>query len=318
MLTGLNAEQLFEEVIIRDHTFGSLLQEIKAAYDSFLSDHGVSIPEDAVGIVGPGAGASSAARSSAPIRPPVTPPEIRARPPSEHSEHAIDRARRRWMIELEEDLTVRRDDSKESSELERENAALRRLVKRLRVDLAAENGSAAKVPAAKAPPAQASSQKAPKPLRRPDASWTPMPFKVSGLVRHAAATPAVSSSAPARPPSVGVPQAAEALPRLLPPVGDGDVSTRSDSASTVTAGGSICEVPNPSPWSETKVKLREAARPTTVPPVDLSRISGFVDDDSQEAEGEEEGEEEAAERTLTPDALAEAQEEAYAGSAQKT
>eukprot|EP00747_Dinoflagellata_sp_TGD_P084580 gnl/TRDRNA2_/TRDRNA2_162566_c1_seq2.p1 gnl/TRDRNA2_/TRDRNA2_162566_c1~~gnl/TRDRNA2_/TRDRNA2_162566_c1_seq2.p1 ORF type:complete len:376 (+),score=59.37 gnl/TRDRNA2_/TRDRNA2_162566_c1_seq2:766-1893(+) len=51
---ALNAEDLFEEIIRRDRTYGPLLREIKVAYDIFLRDHGTSVPSTAVALRGAG------------------------------------------------------------------------------------------------------------------------------------------------------------------------------------------------------------------------------------------------------------------------
>jgi len=250
VLTGLSAEELFNEVIRRDRTFGALLYEIKAAYDVFLRSHGASVPEDPIAVVGPGA---SNVRNLSPSPPPTPPGGVR----SDHAQLAVDAARRRWDKEIE-DLTARRDDAKECAELDRENAALRKLVKRLRVDLVAESDG--KVPEAH--------RKSTKPLRRPEASWGPPPQK---LLAVKAAAPLLAT--------------ASKLPQPFAPVRSptgGTESARSES--TVSAGGS-CEVQAMSPWCSPEAigtPVREVCKPAYVPGLDLSRISWLIDEDSQE------------------------------------
>jgi len=127
-LSGLRADRLFDKVIAADHVYGPLLREIKAAYDAFLRVHGASLPD---GPVAPHGFVQEKARLEASAAVPTKEEEL---PIS--MEAAVDAARRPWMVLA--GSTARGEETK-VLELERENTALRGLVRRLRTDLKAES-----------------------------------------------------------------------------------------------------------------------------------------------------------------------------------
>lgn len=120
----LGAEELFDEVICRDRAFGPLLAQIKSAYDGFLRDRGVAVPAAPV---------AALQEEVAPRRRILdgTPQADLAL-----SELAVEAARRALLDP--EDLTPREPPSEfaKAYELQRENAALRRLLERMRHDAA--------------------------------------------------------------------------------------------------------------------------------------------------------------------------------------
>jgi len=311
VLTGLSAEELFEQVIRRDNTFGSLLQEIKVAYESFLGEHGVAIPSDPIAIAGPST--SVAARTQPqPDAVPPTPPDVR----SNHAELAVDAARRRLWKEMQEDMTARNgDEVEECDALERENAALRKLVKRLRVDLVAESemleGEAI--------------VKEAKPRRRPDASWGPPPRKDAVSAGGSKVPKALGLTAlPATTTGIPAATASASMPTLA--IDIEYASARSEGSSTVSGGGS-CEVLNTTPWCLPEARKRMVAsdsdqmiRPSGIPALDLSRISWLIDEESQEGtvtesyDDSQDAAGEALDSTLIPQGVQlQASESIYAG-----
>ncbi|CAE8618500.1 unnamed protein product, partial [Polarella glacialis] len=130
---NLSASLLFEECIRRDRAYGQLLREIKAAYDGFLRDRGVTSPPTAL--------------ISMPST--VAPVEDTARSAGEAlgaAEMAVEAARRPWIEDIDGSTTERRDGKEVISssrrrapakvkKLEKENEALRELVRRFRTEL---------------------------------------------------------------------------------------------------------------------------------------------------------------------------------------
>jgi hypothetical protein len=275
-LSQLSAQELFAEVIWQDKTFGPLLEEIKAAYEAFLADRGASIPKEAIALLGPGA--ASAARPSAPS----TPPQNRC----DASEILVDAARRRWAEE--EDLTARGDAAKENGLLEKENAALRKLVKRLRQDLVADSEAAQKTPqqlrrheASSKTPAKRP-QVAPLPAALPEQRTTKVTLPTKAF-RAAALLPAPAEESVAKSGAV-----ISELPKFWSrdDAGVGQ-SSRSEGASTSSLDAEI-EAITSNLWAsreaiaqQATVAGREFRRPSIVPAVDLSRISDEPEYDQQ-------------------------------------
>lgn len=137
----LSPSELFDAVIRRDKTFGDLLFEIKAAYESFLLDHDVPLPVN-----------------------PLPVPEVKQQPRKSRislvaamslsdlfslndndeddfkpSEMAVDAARRPW-IDLQEGSPSQERQVKKAHQLERENEALRLLVERLQAEVDEHGG----------------------------------------------------------------------------------------------------------------------------------------------------------------------------------
>eukprot|EP00448_Togula_jolla_P038970 CAMPEP_0170643190 /NCGR_PEP_ID=MMETSP0224-20130122/41746_1 /TAXON_ID=285029 /ORGANISM="Togula jolla, Strain CCCM 725" /LENGTH=412 /DNA_ID=CAMNT_0010973987 /DNA_START=27 /DNA_END=1266 /DNA_ORIENTATION=+ len=146
--SGLGASTLFEEVIRRDRIYGAVLREAKDAYDAFLRHHGTAVPS--APIASKALVSAAAAVSQGHQRATELPQQSPQRPRSaaqggaaarlqpgrperlSYVELAVDAARRPWTAGGEE---VLRGDQVKVQELERENAALRLLVQRLRQEL---------------------------------------------------------------------------------------------------------------------------------------------------------------------------------------
>lgn len=120
----LGAEELFDEVIRRDRAFGPLLAQIKSAYDGFIRDRGVAVP------TAPVAALQEEVAMKRRILDGTPQADLAA------SEVTVEAARRAFLGP--EDLTPREplSDFAKAYELQRENAALRRLLERMRHDAA--------------------------------------------------------------------------------------------------------------------------------------------------------------------------------------
>jgi len=304
--TELGAAALFDEVIRCDRTYGPILAEIKAAYDTFLGDRGASVPEDPIAVVGFVTGDSTAsdARPGAPKR------SSEQLSTSGAAELAVDAARRRWTEP--EDMTSRGDFAKES-ELERENAAVRALVERLQVDLEnakesdrrkQEQRERAKKVLERHENLQRFKQES-APQVRPD-PWQQLPPEGAQFQRSepaglppedptaAGAPPASTPLKPALPIPVRgfqMPELKVSLPATTGAQSGRWSSARSSSASTISDVHSIDDShlwplglwaarqtpPGPS--------ALQAGRPLEVPTLDLSRISWLIDEASESNEG---------------------------------
>jgi len=116
----LGAEELFDEVIRRDRAFGPLLAQIKSAYDGFLRDRGVAVPTEPVAALQQEVATKRRILDGTP------------QADLAHSELTVEAARRALLDP--EDVTPREplSDFAKAYELQRENAALRRLLQRMR------------------------------------------------------------------------------------------------------------------------------------------------------------------------------------------
>lgn len=127
----LSPAELFDEVIRRDKTFGDLLSEIKAAYESFLLDRGAPLPLNPLPPPPP-----------APMPKPAVAAALVALStgggPLSAAELAVDAVRRPW-IGLGTDGGGGRG-RKQVLALERENEALRCLVQRLQGEANGQEG----------------------------------------------------------------------------------------------------------------------------------------------------------------------------------
>lgn len=279
----LGAAALFDEVIRCDRTYGPILAEIKAAYEMFLGDRGASVPEDPIAVVGFATGGSTASDAR---------PSAKRSSERHNAELAVDAARRQWTDP--EDMTSRGDYAKES-ELERENAAVRALVQRLRTDLQLENArendrkrqdefnAVEQQKLHKVQQVPAHNQNWQRVAQEPDAaqaSPAPMPVKPALPVPAKPALPI-----PIRGFQVKVSQQAAGGAQS-----GRWSSARSSSASTI----SVRSVDDSQLWPLGLWAARQtppgptalqATRPLEVPTLDLSRISWLIDEASEGDEG---------------------------------
>lgn len=120
---NLSANILFDEVIRRDQNFGPLLQEIKLAYEAFLDDRGMPPPTAPIDIES-SASAAEAAKKDESVAGEENAAEI-----------ALDAVRRPWMETSVDGGPIRGRAPAKVRKLQKENAALRELVRRFRAEL---------------------------------------------------------------------------------------------------------------------------------------------------------------------------------------
>jgi hypothetical protein len=139
---SLGAGALFEEAIRRDSTYGELLREIKEAYESFLGAQGLTVPEDPVGVlqadfedaavltIATGESAAASQKRSGQS-------SSRGKGGDSMGELLVDAARQRCFedVEGEDQEADEEEDITRVLAFERENAALRKLIGRLRRDI---------------------------------------------------------------------------------------------------------------------------------------------------------------------------------------
>mmetsp|Transcript_34866 Transcript_34866/g.63491 ORF Transcript_34866/g.63491 Transcript_34866/m.63491 type:complete len:579 (-) Transcript_34866:39-1775(-) len=135
---NLSASFLFDEIIRRDRTYGQLLLEIKAGYETFMADRGVNCPPNTL--------INLEEVSESHVVPEVTARSTEAQTETGAAEVAVEAVRRPWIEEAEGSATDRAGGNSTSRrrapakvrKLEKENAALRELVRRFRGELNGE------------------------------------------------------------------------------------------------------------------------------------------------------------------------------------
>eukprot|EP00928_Gymnodinium_smaydae_P074199 TRINITY_DN57267_c0_g1_i1.p1 TRINITY_DN57267_c0_g1~~TRINITY_DN57267_c0_g1_i1.p1 ORF type:complete len:394 (+),score=78.11 TRINITY_DN57267_c0_g1_i1:24-1205(+) len=123
--SGLSVQQLFDEMIRCNPTYGALLSEIRKGYDDFLRDHGAALPDDHLAFLAPDQESPSPAEL-----------DLEHEADMSFAEVVVDAARRS-MLDLGDADTCSSSACEPSVHvLERENEALEALARKLRAEIA--------------------------------------------------------------------------------------------------------------------------------------------------------------------------------------
>jgi len=126
ILSAGDACDIFAEVVWRDRVYGALLGDIKAGYETFLSQHGAEAPRTPIRFC----------RDGEVLVPVPDPP-----PPACDTTEQVVEAARRWWVEPS-DIVSRVGAEARIKELELENAALQSFIARLQCELTNEAAAA--------------------------------------------------------------------------------------------------------------------------------------------------------------------------------
>eukprot|EP00929_Paragymnodinium_shiwhaense_P005644 TRINITY_DN10788_c0_g1_i2.p1 TRINITY_DN10788_c0_g1~~TRINITY_DN10788_c0_g1_i2.p1 ORF type:complete len:427 (-),score=106.81 TRINITY_DN10788_c0_g1_i2:42-1322(-) len=224
---GASAARALAEVIAQDRIFGGLLAEIKEAYESFLSERGGAVHSD-------------------PILKPRPVEVAAAEPLVTETELALEAARRAWHCDAD-------GQADQQDVLERENAALRAFIKRLRSeeaeDRSAQEAKARPLSAAAAAAAAASSSKS----------------------KTATAATLLPGASVARPAAAGKSFSGEAVVEKLVGEADDD-DCQAPPSEPATPGGMQAWVSREAARAFQQMGSRKLPRPMSVPELNISAL----------------------------------------------